>query len=353
MRNGKIARLPREIREQLNVWLEKTEDSGPILEWLNGLPLVRQLLRESFDGVPISKQNLCEWRQGGFREWQLRYEWVDEASELRGLCDDLDEVIDVPLLAGYLATMVATRYAAVLSTWDGEVDPKIEAKLRVLRGLNRDIALLQRTLSLAKKEKDAYLKELEDLHEAALNKIKDKALAPIWAKCRAQHLAAVFGGGEEGLKTAQCVIAVEEDLPLPDFAGEVMKGKPASQAQSNPVQPEAEVETARQADQASPEPPASHSASCVLPSAIPHAAQCQTATENAPAGQTQSNPVQPEEVETARQADQASTAPCQGATENDQPSPQSFDATASSQTQSNLPAEPNENDPNQSSPMNP
>jgi hypothetical protein len=37
-RNGKIARLPQEIREQVNRRLEDGEPGKQIAEWLNGLP---------------------------------------------------------------------------------------------------------------------------------------------------------------------------------------------------------------------------------------------------------------------------------------------------------------------------
>jgi hypothetical protein len=73
-RNGKIARLPREVRQELNQRLEQSEPSPQLLEWLNALPEVKKVLRDDFDGVPISKQNLSQWRQGGFEEWLAREE---------------------------------------------------------------------------------------------------------------------------------------------------------------------------------------------------------------------------------------------------------------------------------------
>ena len=50
--------------------------------WLNALPVVSALLARDFDGSPVSKQNLCEWRAGGFAEWQARQETLDQAREL-------------------------------------------------------------------------------------------------------------------------------------------------------------------------------------------------------------------------------------------------------------------------------
>ena len=57
-RNGKIGRLPRAVREQLNRRLDNGEQGGQLLEWLNALPEVRDLVAREFGGQPIRKQNL-------------------------------------------------------------------------------------------------------------------------------------------------------------------------------------------------------------------------------------------------------------------------------------------------------
>ena len=57
-RNGKIVRLPRSVRNQLNERLERSEESPQLLEWLNALPEARKIVQNDFAGVPISKQNL-------------------------------------------------------------------------------------------------------------------------------------------------------------------------------------------------------------------------------------------------------------------------------------------------------
>jgi hypothetical protein len=62
-RNGKIARLPAAIREQLNQRLLEGEPGKPLVEWLNGLPRVRALLAAQFQGQPIVAQNLSRWKQ--------------------------------------------------------------------------------------------------------------------------------------------------------------------------------------------------------------------------------------------------------------------------------------------------
>jgi hypothetical protein len=66
---GKIARLPKHLRHQLNGRLEDGEPGKQLAEWLNGLPEVQEVLKLRFGGRPISEQNLSEWKQGGYLEW--------------------------------------------------------------------------------------------------------------------------------------------------------------------------------------------------------------------------------------------------------------------------------------------
>ena len=66
---GKIARLPSNIREQLNQRLLDGQPATVILPWLNDLPPVKEILAAQFDGAPIIRQNLDNWRQGGHQDW--------------------------------------------------------------------------------------------------------------------------------------------------------------------------------------------------------------------------------------------------------------------------------------------
>lgn len=83
-RKGKIARLPRTIREELNQRLHDGKTAGEILPWLNALADVKAVLERSFDGEPISDQNLTNWRQGGFLDWCHANE---ESDRLKGLAE--------------------------------------------------------------------------------------------------------------------------------------------------------------------------------------------------------------------------------------------------------------------------
>jgi hypothetical protein len=142
-RNGKIAHLPFEIRQELNRRLQDSEPGSSLLAWLNAQPAVSAVLARDFGGCAISKQNLCEWRAGGFLEWQARQETLTQARELAVEADELAAATEGKL-TDHLSTVVAARYASALAGWNGEVTEELRRKLRALRGLCQDIVELRR-----------------------------------------------------------------------------------------------------------------------------------------------------------------------------------------------------------------
>lgn len=142
-RNGKIARLPRGLRDELNRRLAGGEPGARLVAWLNALPEVRAALAGEFAGRPVSEQNLSEWRQGGFRDWQARQETLGMARELAADAGELAAATD-GRLADHLATVVTARYAAEVAGWDGEATEDFRRRLRALRGLCQDIVELRR-----------------------------------------------------------------------------------------------------------------------------------------------------------------------------------------------------------------
>lgn len=143
VRNGKIARLPREIRDELNHRLENGEQGSPLLRWLNQLPEVKRLLAQEFDKVEISRQNVCEWRAGGFLEWQAQQDLLAQTRTFAADAGELADADDRPL-TDHLATVLAARYAALLVRWNGDVNDSIDRQLRALNGLVQAIAQLRR-----------------------------------------------------------------------------------------------------------------------------------------------------------------------------------------------------------------
>src|ERR1700735_2174125 len=81
-RTGKIARLPREIRDQLNQRLNDGQSGRRLVTWLNSLPEVQQVLAANFDGRPLTEQNLSEWKAGGYLDWLARLVKPDQSRQM-------------------------------------------------------------------------------------------------------------------------------------------------------------------------------------------------------------------------------------------------------------------------------
>jgi hypothetical protein len=83
-RTGKIARLPRHIRDQLNQRLDDGQEARQLAPWLNSLPEVQAVLAANFSGQPINEMNLTNWKQGGFLDWQnlnQERDWLNQLAE--------------------------------------------------------------------------------------------------------------------------------------------------------------------------------------------------------------------------------------------------------------------------------
>ena len=134
---GKIARLPREIRQALNERLLDGEPQSAVLTWLNALPEVRSRLATDFAGRPITKQNLSEWYAGGYAHWFAQRQLLDGTQQL------VENAAEVPPdLADQLALFLAARLALAAKKAQTTADPATKAKL--IFQLCRSVARLRR-----------------------------------------------------------------------------------------------------------------------------------------------------------------------------------------------------------------
>src|ERR1700677_1468731 len=79
---GKIARLPENLREQLNHRLLNNHSASDILPWLNDLPGVKEILAAQFGGEPINHYNLPNWGKLGYQRWVDARQSIAETKEL-------------------------------------------------------------------------------------------------------------------------------------------------------------------------------------------------------------------------------------------------------------------------------
>jgi Protein of unknown function (DUF3486) len=137
---GKIARLPHEIREQLNRRLRNGEKGRRLMEWLNSLPEVQRVLAAEFAGEPIVKQNLSRYRLRGYREWLNQQEALEEVRRLVKESVEFGQALPSKL-SDRFASFLLSRYVLAI--------PRLrqkgtEEEWRLLRELCQDLVALRK-----------------------------------------------------------------------------------------------------------------------------------------------------------------------------------------------------------------
>jgi hypothetical protein len=140
-RHGKIARLPQQIREQINRRLLDGQKGREIIAWLNSLEEVKAALAQGFEGREINDGNLSEWKLGGYRDWEAQQAALAETQRIMSEGLELDKVGD-KALADKLAAWLLGRYAvATRQLIENEDDP---AAWKLLREVCHDLVALRR-----------------------------------------------------------------------------------------------------------------------------------------------------------------------------------------------------------------
>lgn len=109
-RKGKIARLPYEIREQINEMLR------------DGVPASRLntfLMQNGFEAV--NDQNWTNWRQGGYQDWLKEQAYIDTVREKH-------ESIRREIEAGGFSVIDKTIYEVATDIANSDLDPGAAAK---------------------------------------------------------------------------------------------------------------------------------------------------------------------------------------------------------------------------------
>ncbi len=254
-RNGKIARLPREVRKQLNERLERSEESPQLLAWLNALPEVKKILQKDFAGVPISPQNLSQWRQGGFEEWLARRNLCEDARDLTELAEEMEDEDSPMVLADDVAQVLAARFGSLIANWNGEVDEKFEAKSRVLNRLCRSVVQLQRGMHRAKREGFELTCKWEEKETADEEVLKKRMIKPCYDMLKLPVMAKMFGGGTAGRKIAQYILAIQRGNLDADFdllPTDKYEMEEAAEKKAKPVKPTRKRRTVKQARKTNP-----------------------------------------------------------------------------------------------------
>ena len=221
-RNGKIARLPRGLRNQLNQRLDDGEPGPQVLAWLNEHPVVREILERNFGGRAISEQNLSEWRHGGLRDWQRQQEACDHVRRLTDQSEAVEEAADETNVSDRLAKVLAVELFKVMEQLLEKSGDDEEKRLSYLREGLREVRLLRRGDHNAMRlqiELQRWEREWEQQDEDSGERLKEasrkRRLGLLLSKTDEGNMAEIFGGGEQGRKMADMITRINFDLPLP------------------------------------------------------------------------------------------------------------------------------------------
>jgi len=139
--NGKIANLPDAIRDELNYRLTEGEEGIELVKWLNSKPEVLRVLRQRFDGKPISEQNLSQWRTHGYRQWHAYHNIVDSTNELT---DNAEGIAETGIDCDKLLLTLTASYADMIQRWITTPCEEMTYKLAVYKNITNGVIALRR-----------------------------------------------------------------------------------------------------------------------------------------------------------------------------------------------------------------
>lgn len=150
VRNGKIARLPVAIRTELNQRLHNGETGRDALAWLNGLPEVKQVMKDNFAGAELNEVNLSRWRDGGCEDWLAEERTREAACALANRAAAL-EGMSLGTLTQNMALVTLARLAVELRRIESMEDDA--TRFKCLRDLMWGVIFMQRGEAEAERSK--------------------------------------------------------------------------------------------------------------------------------------------------------------------------------------------------------
>jgi hypothetical protein len=219
---GKIGRLPRVLRDELNQRLDNGEKGEALLRWLNRQPATLKVMQDHFGGSEVTKQNLSVWRDGGFLDWQRQQESLAIAGRLLEDASDLKRLATDGPLADRFSELLAVSLGHLLR--EAMQLPAGPEKTRAVLGAAEELIRLRQTdreLERAKREETEWQRKQRDLaatdQATAEHERRNKVLEPIHIADRRAFLTTAYGGTEAAERRAWLETAVEFDLPKSEW----------------------------------------------------------------------------------------------------------------------------------------
>lgn len=160
-RKGKIARLPKSIRDEVNRRLLDNKPASEILPWLNADATVRSILDEHFSGDDINDQNLSAWRTGGFATWMQQQDEITRIREKSRHALDLVKAGGHNITDG-MAAIIAGDLLEEIEQAEGEDKETVMRNFFALRAadhVRQSLELQHKKLALEEKKHGLNLKK--------------------------------------------------------------------------------------------------------------------------------------------------------------------------------------------------
>jgi hypothetical protein len=233
-RNGKIARLPFHIRNEINKRLSDGEPGVKLVKWAN--EEVQFFMHNKVEGrrIRITEQNLSEWRQGGYQDW-LRHEearqFLVDLSERAG---EMDEAADGKSICDRFGALLAVDMARLAQKFlEQETDD--EKRWTRLKEISRELSRLRRDEHRAmwtwiKREQWQHRREREDRVEkedSIREEERQERIEALFALTQAKNISAMAGSKSGDGK----------EVAGPGVQGSGPKARPASRGESDRIQP--------------------------------------------------------------------------------------------------------------------
>jgi hypothetical protein len=141
-RNGKIAHLPRALRDRINLALYNRTPAKDLARALNQMPEVQAIMAQYFNGRPIKRQNVQEWKHGGYRDWLHHRQLLEQKRELAADAKDLSDTAKGT--AESLFGLLTLNYADLMMNGDKETPEEFEQRRKKFSLVSQDIARMHR-----------------------------------------------------------------------------------------------------------------------------------------------------------------------------------------------------------------
>jgi hypothetical protein len=226
--NGKIANLPAHIRDELNYRLADGDPGNELVEWLNSNPEVVKVIRERFDGTPISEQNLSEWRKRGYQKWLAHRNMFDESNALG---DNAGIIAETGIDCDKLLLTLTAAYAEAIQNWIVTPCEQMTYKLAVYKNLTNGVIALRRA-EIQKVRLEIERERLELLREKRGNKSGSSEAIGRGAGGGKERAEATGRDDNSGLGKSR---ASKESVPASPRSGSESHSCPATAAGASPA----------------------------------------------------------------------------------------------------------------------